>query len=147
MLKTMKRNFKLFSLLALLFITALGTAMWATYTFSRPFEPFMPVLPPPRGYPGDLEIFYTAQTIVSSLNVVLLVYIFANNVDIFRKTKSKFTFGLLIFSGAFLVKDLTSNPIIIWLFGYHPQGLGPFALLPNVFEFLVLCTLLYLSNE
>ena len=147
MLKTMKRNFKLVGLLTVLVIIALGTAAWATYTFSRPFEPFTPLPPPPRGNPGDLGIFYTAQTIVSSLNVALLVYIFTSNVDIFRKTKSKFTFGLLIFSTAFLVKDLTSNPIVIWLFGYHPQGLGPFALVPNIFEFLVLCTLLYLSNE
>jgi len=147
MLKTMRKNTKLIAVLAVLVIVALGTAVWATYTFNRPFDPFRPVPPPPRGNPGDLEIFYTSQAIVSSLNVALLIFIFAYNIDIFRKTKSKFTFGLLIFSTAFLVKDLTSNPIIIWIFGYRPQGLGPFALLPNIFEFVVLCTLLYLSNE
>ena len=147
MLKTMEKNSKLVGLLIVLVIVAIGTAAWAAHTFNRPFDPFRPVPPPPRINPGDLEIFYTAQAIVSSLNVTLLIFIFAYNLDVFRKTKSKFTFGLLIFSTAFLVKDLTSNPIVISIFGYRPQGLGPFALIPNIFEFVVLCALLYLSNE
>ncbi|MBC7130472.1 hypothetical protein H5T51_04545 [Candidatus Bathyarchaeota archaeon] len=65
--------------------------------------------------------------------------------DIYRKTRSEFTIGLIIFSAALLLYALTSNPIIIRAFGFRPLGLGPFALLPDLFAFAALMVLLYLS--
>ncbi len=154
--KHMYKNLKIVLLLAILIIVAIGTAVWASYAFIKPFSPFSP-LPPPspshanqppsQGLPGDLEVFYAAEAVISSLNVALLVFLLITNADVFRKTRSKFTFGLLIFSAAFLVKTLTSSPLVIWLFGYHQEGLGPFAFVPDLFEFVVLCALLYISLE
>jgi len=153
--KRMFRNTRILLLLAILIIVALGAALWASYAFFKPFSPFNPLPPrnpspgnpPPAGIPGDFEVFYAAEAVVSSLNIALLIFLLVSNTDMFRKTRSKFTFGLLIFSAAFLVKDLTSSPLVIWLFGYRQQGLGPFAFVPDLFEFVVLCALLYLSLE
>jgi hypothetical protein len=65
--------------------------------------------------------------------------------DIYRKTRSEFTVGLIIFSATLLLYALTSNPIVIRAFGFRLFGLGPFALLPDVFTFVALIILLYLS--
>ena len=153
--KQMYKNTKIVLLLAILIIVALGTAIWASYAYFKPFSPFSPQPPSPnqgnpppsQGIAGDLEVFYVAEAVVSSLNIALLVFLLVSNADIFHRTRSKFTFGLLIFSAAFLVKDLTSSPLVIWVFGYHQQGLGPFAFVPDLFEFVVLCALLYISFE
>jgi len=142
----MRKKIKIMLVSIVLIVVALDAAFWAAYSFYQPLNPLQP-LPPPTSNPGDLEVFYIAQTVVSSLNLVLLAILLIVNADIFRKTRSKFTFGLLIFSTAFLFKDLTSSPLVIWLFGFHPAGLGPFALLPDLFELVVLVVLLYLSFE
>ena len=151
----MYKNSKIVLLLAILIVVALGTAIWASYVYFKPFSPFSPLpgrpsqgsQPANQGIPGDLQLFYAIEAVVSSLNIALLVFILVSNTDMFRKTRSKFTFGLLIFSAAFLVKDLTSSPLLIWVFGYRQQGLGPFAFVPDLFEFVVLCALLYISLE
>jgi len=147
MKKRMHKNLKIVLVLVILIVVALDAALWAAYTFYKPFNPLSPLPPPPNSNPGDLEVFYAAEAVVSSLNIALLVCLLITNADMFRKTRSKFTFGLLIFSTAFLFKDLTSSPLVIWVFGYHQEGLGPFALLPDLFELVVLCVLLYLSFE
>jgi len=147
MKKRMHKNLKIVLVLVILIVVALDAALWAAYTFYKPFNPLSPLPPPPNSNPGDLEVFYAAEAVVSSLNIALLVFLLITNADMFRKTRSKFTFGLLIFSTAFLFKDLTSSPLVIWVFGYHQEGLGPFALLPDLFELVVLVVLLYLSFE
>ena len=155
MQKPMYKNLKIVLLLVILIIVALGTAIWATSVFFKPFAPFNPLPflgsqgrpPPSQGIAGDLEVFYVTEAVISSLNIALLIFLLVINADMLRKTRSKFTFALLIFSAAFLVKDLTSSPLMIWLFGYHQEGLGPFAFLPDLFELVVLCTLLYISYE
>ena len=142
----MHKNLKIALVLAILVVVAFGAAVWGMYTF-KPFTPLKPAPPPPAGNPADLEVYYVGDAVVSSLNVALLVFLLISSSDTFRKTRSKFTFGLLLFISAFLVDVLTSNPLVIWVFGFHPEGLGPFALLPDVFELIVLATLMYLSFE
>ena len=87
----------------------------------------------------------SAFAVTSTLNIALLVILIAIYTDIYIKTRSPFTVGLLIFGVAFLVKDFTSNPLVISLLGYRAYGLGPFELLPGIFEFFALSVLLYLS--
>jgi len=155
MQKGMYRDRKIIFLLAVLIVVAVGTAFLASYAFIRPFSPFSPLPPqfphgaPPsaQGIPGDLQLFYAIEAVTSSVNITLLIFLLVTNTDIFRKTRSKFTFILLIFSGAFLLKDLASSPLVIWAFGYHQEGLGPFAFVPDLFEFVVLWALLYLTYE
>ena len=98
--------------------------------------------PPP---PGDIELFYTAKTVVSTINVTLVMILLFTYIEIYRKTKSDFTVGLIIFSMILLFYTLTSNPIMQWAFGFRAFGLGPFAMLPDLFACIALSVLLYLS--
>ena len=115
---------------------AVVAALWASYSFSFPQRP----LPSPYDIRGDLEFFYVAQTVVSTVNVSLLIFLLTTYVDIYRKTRSQFTFGLV-----FLLRTLTANPLFMRVFGFEAFGLGPFALVPELFEFGALAILLYLS--
>jgi hypothetical protein len=130
-----------------LILVGILAAVWASLTFdiitsSRfPFRP----LPAPEFNPADLEFYYIAKTVVSTINIALLVFLIATYVTIYSKTKSEFTIGLLIFAVIFLIKDLTASPFITGAFGFRLYGLGPFALLPDVFELAALSVLLYLS--
>ena len=130
--------------LVTLVAVALLAGLWAALTFYNPQAPWVP-LPRPGVIAGDLEFFYIGKTIVSTLNIALLSFLMLTYADIYRKTRSPFTIGLLIFSIAFLMKEFTSNPMVIKAAGFAPFGLGPFALLPDLFEFIALTALLYLS--
>jgi hypothetical protein len=98
-------------------------------------------LPPP----GDIELFYTIKTVVSTVNVALVIILLLTYIEIYRRTKSNFTVGLMIFSIILLFYTLTSNPITQWLFGFSAFGLGPFAMLPDLFACVALSVLVYLS--
>jgi hypothetical protein len=95
--------------------------------------------------PGDIELYYTARTILSTVNIVLTVVLIFNYVGIYLKTKSEFTIGLTLFATFFLIKDIAWSPFIIGLAGFGMFGLGPFAFLPDLFEMAALLVLFYLS--
>ena len=140
----MSRNLRVPLMLVTLIAVALLAAYWATA--HEPIDsPFIPRQPPSRYIRGDVELFYTIKTVISSINVALLVFLLITYVDIFRKTKSEFTIGLLIFSMVLLLYALFSNPILQWIFGFRAYGLGPFAMLPDLFTFVALAVLLYLT--
>jgi len=98
--------------------------------------------PPP---PWDIELFYTAKAVISSINATLLVWLLITYISIYRKTRSEFTIGLIIFSIVLLLYALASNPILHWTFGFGAFGLGPFAMLPDLFTCIALIVLLYLT--
>jgi len=141
----MNRNLRNGLILGTLIVVAILAALWATSTFWFPRYPWRHRLPPPQYIPGDLEFFYTAETVVSTVNVTLSVFLLLFYVSMYRKTRSEFTIGLMIFSLVFLLNALASSPLVVWAFGFQPLGLGPFALLPGVFTFGALAVLLYLS--
>jgi len=93
----------------------------------------------------DIELFYTIKTVVSTVNMALVTILLFTYIEIYRKTKSEFTVRLIIFSILLLLYTLTSNPIIHWIFGFRAFGLGPFAMLPDLFTCIALSILLYLS--
>jgi len=143
----MNKNVKIWLVITVTLIAiALLAALWASFT--SPFSPSeFPErrLPPVENIRGDFEFFYIAQTVLSTVNVALLAFLLTTYIDIYRKTRSQFTFGLIIFSLIFLLRALTANPLFMWVFGFRAFGLGPFALLPDLFEFVALSVLLYLS--
>lgn len=96
---------------------------------------------------GDLEIYYTAKTVISTVNTVLLLWLLAIYVNIYRNTESEFTLGLIIFCVAILLYSVTSNPWVHRLMGYRGYGLGPFAMLPEMFTLVASVVLLYLSQK
>jgi hypothetical protein len=95
--------------------------------------------------PGDIELFYTLKTVISSINIVLLIFLCITYIDIYIKTKSEFTIGLIIFSLVLLFYALSSNPLIHLVFGFRAFGLGPFAMLPDIFTCAALIVMLYLT--
>jgi hypothetical protein len=53
---------------------------------------------------------------------------------------------LVIFSVALLMYSLVSNPLLVSVAGYRASGLGPFAMLPDLFTCIASLTLLYISR-
>jgi len=141
----MNKNARNWSILVILIVVAILAALWATTTIWFPLYPFEPHERPPLEVFGDIELFYTIKTVVSTINVTLLIFLLLTYINIYRKTRSEFTVGLIIFSGVFLLNALASNPFVIWVFGFRPFGLGPFAMLPDLFTLAALGVLLYLS--
>jgi len=147
----MDRNLKTWLILVILAVIAVAilAAIWAATVIyqSEVREPGFPfrTLQPPVSIPGDIELFYIVRTVLSAVNITLLVVLIVTYVSIYIKTRSEFTIGLLIFAIVFLMKDVASNPFVIGAFGFRLYGLGPFALLPDLFEFVALTVLLYLS--
>ncbi|MEM3578359.1 MAG: hypothetical protein QXX51_07960 [Candidatus Bathyarchaeia archaeon] len=137
------RTWPLLILLPILIAVAILAATWATSTFWYPRPPWQPR--PSSEIPGDIEFYYIAKTVVSTINITMLIFLIILYADIYRKTKSEFTIGLIIFSATLLLYALASNPIVISIFGFRIFGLGPFALLPDLFTFAALIVLLYLS--
>lgn len=133
-------------ILVTLIAVALLAGLWAASTFYNPQFSWRQ-LPRPGSNPGDIEFYYIAKTVVSTLNIALLSFLTLTYADIYRKTRSQFTIGLLIFSIVFLLKEFASNPMVIRASGFALFGLGPFALLPDIFEFVALTVLLYLSAK
>jgi len=103
------------------------------------------IIPPPDLLMLDMELFYTIKSIISTVNIALVLILLFIYIDIYRKTKMQFTIGLIIFSLVLLSYTLSSNPFLHLLFHFRAFGLGPFAMLPDVFTFIALLILLYLS--
>ena len=148
----MNRNLKvwLFLVIIAVVVIAFFAAYWAVQSFNRTPDdnfPFRPVNPPPSLSSADIEFYYIARTVVSTVNIVLLVALVLTYANIYIKTRSTFTIGLLIFALVFLMKDITASPFIFERFGFSLFGLGPFALLPELFELAALSVLLYLSTK
>lgn len=148
----MNRNLKIWLftvIIAVLAIAALA-AFWAMYTINQPRTssappfPFRPI-PIQRINPADIELYYIARTVFSTINIALLIALITTYGSIYIKTRSHFTIGLLIFATFFLIKDVTWSPFLIGVFGFGTFGLGPFAFLPDLFEFAALSVLLYLT--
>jgi hypothetical protein len=122
-------------------VVAIWAALWAESVSWFPRNPFGP-RPLPRGnIRGDIELFYTVETVVSAVNVTLSAILLLMYVSIYRRTRSEFTIGLIIFSAVLLLHAFVSFPLLSRAFGFYPIGLGPFAM----FTCLALGVLLYLT--
>jgi hypothetical protein len=142
----MNRNLRNWLILLTLIVVAILATLWATSILWFPRSPFGPRLPPPlENIIGDLELFYTVETIVSVINVTLSIFLLLMYINIYRKTRSEFTIGLIIFSTVLLLHAFVSIPLTHGVFGFYDFGLGPFAMLPDLFTCLALGVLLYLT--
>jgi len=140
----MNRSLRITLIFAILGLVSVVTAFWAITN-----GPFSQIPPfghrPPMFIPGDIELYYTIQTVVSSLNVALLIILLGIYINIYTRTKAEFTIGLIVFSAVMLLNALFSNPFLRLVFGFTSFGLGPFAMLPDLFTLAALAVLLYLT--
>ena len=95
---------------------------------------------------GDLEIYYSLKAVLASVNAFLLVSISVIYLKVYNETGLEFSLGLVIFSVALLFYALTSNPLLVRYAGFMGSGLGPFAMLPDLFTCIASITLLYLTR-
>jgi hypothetical protein len=145
---SMNKNVRIWLILATLIVVAILAALWAVSTslFQRiPWRPWEHPMLPPNEIPGDFQFFYMAETVVSTVNTTLAIFLLLIYISIYRKTESEFTLGLIIFSTVLLLHAIVSIPLVHHVFGYGGIGLGPFALLPDLFTLGALAVLLYLS--
>jgi hypothetical protein len=139
----MNRKHKILILLVVLIVlTAVVAVLLATLRRGLDF-PFIPRQYRPN--PADIELYYIARTVFSTINIVLTLVLIVNYVSIYFKTKSQFTIGLTLFASFFLIKDITWSPFVIGFAGFGTFGLGPFAFLPDLFEMAALLVMFYLS--
>jgi hypothetical protein len=122
------------------------TAFWASTHMPVP-PPFTSRVRPPAIAHEDIELYYTAKTIFATLNVTLLIFLLATYLQMYISGKSEFTLWLAIISTVLLLNALTSNPLVHWIFGFRAFGLGPFAMLPDIFTLVALAILLYLTMK
>ncbi len=141
----MRNNLKILVFITVL-LAATALAIIALAAFGNS-DPYAVVRRPSAPNPGDLEFYYIARAVISTINIVLLVVLSINYVNIFLKTRSEFTLGLTLFAVIFLMKDILRSPFIIRFGGFNLVGLGPFAFLPDLLELVALAVLLYLSVE
>jgi uncharacterized membrane protein len=134
------KNAKIWLVLGMLATVALLVAFWTAIS-----APSQPRYFPGGYFPGDIELYYTAKTVISTINIAILIILLITYIGIYRKTKSEFTIGLIIFSIVLLLNVLASSPLVIQGFGFRLLGLGPFAMLPDLFTCVALIILLYLS--
>jgi len=139
-----RKKITLILLVVLIGLSALLAIIINSYQASQgPGSQFMPHVY--RASPGDFELYYTARTVLSTINIVLTVILIFNYASIYLKTRSEFTVGLVLFATFFLIKDVAWSPFVIGLAGFGTFGLGPFAFLPDLFEMSALLVLFYLS--
>lgn len=138
----MNKNLRNWFVLVVLVVVAVLAAVWATSTLW-----FQPRERPPIENLADIELFYTMETIVSVINVALSTFLILMYVSIYRKTRSEFTIGLIIFSAVLLLHAFLAIPLVQRGFGFVQFGLGPFAVLPDLFTCAALAVLLYLTYE
>ncbi|MEM2094253.1 MAG: hypothetical protein QXI32_03025 [Candidatus Bathyarchaeia archaeon] len=131
-------------ILALLFVY-LVFAVGPLAFVLRPFWRFREYVGGPSRIPLDIELFYAIKTVLTTVNATLATLLMAIYLGIYRKTKSEFTIGLIIFSTVLLLYAITSNPLVQLIFGFRAYGLGPFAMLPDLFACAALSVLVYLS--
>ncbi len=136
------KNIKYWLILIILIVVAFFTVIWAISHLPRPL-PW--TTRRSTSVYGDRELYYTVKIVLSMINVTLLSILLIIYIDMYKKTKSEFTIGLITFSLVLLLNALTSNPVVHWLFGFRAYGLGPFAMLPDLFTFVASIILLYLT--
>lgn len=140
----MSNNRKPWIILTTLIAAALIVAFFGVQYPAPPPPPFgpRPAYPPP---PGDIQLYYTAKVVLTTVNAALLIFLFSAYLGVYRKMRSPFTIGLMVFSIVLLLYALSSNPLLQWIFGFRAFGLGPFAMLPDLFTFVALVVLVYLT--
>lgn len=96
---------------------------------------------------------------ITAGNIVLLLVLLVSYIEIYRKIKSNFTLGLIIFTLALLLQSLSRAvlllliianpppvqvyPLIVNLLGYNPI----YVVIPDALEFIALSILLYFTRE
>jgi len=87
------------------------------------------------------------KTLISFINLGLMIPLFIIYTGIYRRIKSSFTLGLLAVIFALGMYAITSNPIIVTLLGGIPGYIGIFQIIPDLCATAALIILIRISLE
>jgi hypothetical protein len=98
---------------------------------------------------SQISAYIQGKIIISAVNTILLVYLFANYLDMYRTTKSSFTLGLVFLSAALLSYSLFTNPMLLSITGGSGglQIIQYFNFLPDLLTTMASTILIYLSRQ
>ncbi|MDQ1280849.1 MAG: hypothetical protein QG670_2112 [Thermoproteota archaeon] len=140
------REWLIIVMLGIFAITVVLFNVTSSMPFNRDFFARDFPLEPPA-WTNILPYLLIIKAILTSLNAILLLILLVTYVEVYRKTESKFSIGLIIFTLALLLYAISDNPLLHGLAGFRASGLGPFTILPDIFTLVASAVLLYLSQQ
>ena len=114
-------------LVVMLFLCAIGAGIIGFFiasTFLLPFlgEPNIPGMIPP---PDVIQFYVLLKTVISFINIALILFTLAVYLDLYRTIRTKFTLGLVTMLAVLLMYAVTSNPLLHARFGFQSIGCVP----------------------
>ena len=96
-----------------------------------------------------MEIICITRTVLSIINITILVLLIYLYIKRYLKVRSEFTLGFALFSVALLFRTVFSSPMIrFFVFGDpHSSIIDPYRLIADVFELSALIILLYMTTK
>jgi hypothetical protein len=125
-MRAMNRNKKIGVLVGCFVLAIALVALFFTLGLPPPLVSHWMSPPPPW--------YYTTQSLISIVSVVLSVFLLVMYADSYKKTRSEFSVALMIFAILLLLSSLASNPSLQSAFGFKTFGLGPFEVLSLLFQ-------------
>lgn len=98
---------------------------------------------PPAGQDESKQL----KTVISFINIGLIVSLFVIYAGIYRKMRSSFTLGLMAVIFALGMYAVTSNPLIVSLLGGRTGDIGLFQIIPDICTTIALVILVRISLE
>lgn len=98
---------------------------------------------------SHISSYIRGKTLISAVNMILLIYLFANYLDMYRTTQSSFTLGLVFLSAALLSYSLFTNPVLLSITGASGsvQIVRYFNFVPDLLTTMASTILIYLSRQ
>jgi hypothetical protein len=91
-------------------------------------------------------LLINVKAMITLGNLILLLFLLFIYAKSYNQIKSKFALGLIAFIVLLIMHAITSNPFLHYTCGYRRMStLGLFVILPDLFEFVALWILLYIS--
>ena len=87
------------------------------------------------------------KTVISFINLGLIIPLFLIYAGIYRKMRSSFTLGLMAVIFALGMYAITSNPLLIGLLGGRTGDIGIFQIIPDLCATAALIILVRISLE
>ncbi len=148
----MSRTLKILIVISLLVLMVAVTGLIVSFITTTVQQPGFPFGRPQEVTVADARLYTIVRTIITTINIALLLVLAAIYGSIYIKTHSEFTIGLIIFALVFLMKDIVSSPLLLTGgLGFGIIGLGAgalalwFVILSDLFELVALSVLLFLS--
>ncbi|MEI6292992.1 MAG: hypothetical protein WCP36_04885 [Methanomicrobiales archaeon] len=87
------------------------------------------------------------KTLISFINIGLIIPLFAIYAGIYRRMRSSFTLGLIAVIFALGMYAVTSNPLIVSILGERTGDIGLFEIIPDICATVALVVLVRISLE